>query len=75
MGIDIVDFKTLGNKIINEYIEVSTFAPAPIHISNVLAAITASLTLEVSMEKIKDGLNNFSGVKGRTSTVITMELE
>ena len=68
MGIDIVDFKTLGNKIINEYIEVSTFAPAPIHISNVLAAITASLTLEVSMEKIKDGLNNFKGVKGRTST-------
>jgi coenzyme F430 synthetase len=68
MGIDIVDFKTLGNKIINEYIEVSTFAPSPIHISNVLAAITASLTLEVSLEKIKDGLNNFNGVKGRTST-------
>lgn len=65
--VDIVDFKTLGKDIINDRIELSTFAPAPIHISNVLAALSASLTLEVPLKKIKEGLNNFKGVKGRTS--------
>ncbi len=66
-NIDIVNVKTVGNDIIKGSIEVSTFAPAAIHVSNVLAAICASLTLEVPVEKIKDGLNNFRGVKGRTS--------
>jgi coenzyme F430 synthetase len=65
--IDIVDFKTSGKYILNESFEVSTFAPAPIHITNVLAAVCASLTIGVSIEKIKEGLNNFKGVKGRTS--------
>ena len=52
---------------LNESFEVSTFAPSPIHITNVLAAVCASLTIGVSIEKIKKGLNNFKGVKGRTS--------
>ena len=65
--IDIVDFKTSNQQILNESFEVSTFAPAPIHITNVLAAVCASLTLGVSIEKIREGLNNFKGVKGRTS--------
>ena len=46
---------------------MSTFAPAPIHITNILGAVCASLTIGVSIEKIKEGLNNFKGVKGRTS--------
>ncbi|MDD3984641.1 MAG: coenzyme F430 synthase [Methanobacterium sp.] len=66
--IDITNFKTLTDKIINEHMEISTFAPAPIHINNILAAISASLILETPLEKIKQGLNNFKGVKGRTST-------
>ena len=65
--IDIVDFKTSNEQILNESFEVSTFAPAPIHIKNILAAVCASLTIGVSIEKIKEGLNNFKGVKGRTS--------
>jgi UDP-N-acetylmuramyl pentapeptide synthase len=65
--IDIVDFKTSNNYILNESFEVSTFAPAPIHIANILAAVCASLTIGVSIQKIKEGLNNFKGVKGRTS--------
>ena len=65
--VDIVDFKTLENDILNDSIELSTFAPAPIHVSNVLAALSASLTLEVPVEKIKEGFKNFRGVKGRTS--------
>ncbi len=65
--IDIINFKTSKNHILNESFEVSTFAPAPIHITNVLAAVCASLTIGVSIEKIKKGLTNFNGVKGRTS--------
>ncbi len=65
--IDIIDFKTPNNYILNESFEVSTFAPAPLHITNILAAVCASLTIGVSIEKIKEGLNNFKGVKGRTS--------
>jgi coenzyme F430 synthetase len=65
--IDIVDFKTSGSNILNESFEVSTFAPTNIHVNNVLAAVGASLTLDVPIEIIKKGLNNFNGVKGRTS--------
>jgi UDP-N-acetylmuramyl pentapeptide synthase len=65
--INIIDFKTSCNNILNESFEVSTFAPTNIHVNNVLAAVGASLTLEVSIEKIKEGLNNFKGVKGRTT--------
>ena len=32
-----------------------------------MAALSASLTLEVPEEKIKEGFKNFRGVKGRTS--------
>jgi len=65
--VNIVDLKTLSNDIIKDTIEISTFAPAPLHISNVLAAISASLILEVPAEKIKKSLNKFKGVNGRTS--------
>ncbi len=65
--VDLVDFKTLGNDIINTSFELSTFAPALIHVNNVLAAVCASLTLEVPITTIKEGLSNFRGLKGRTS--------
>ena len=65
--IEIEDFKTSNNDILNKSFQVSTFAPAPYHVTNVLSAVSASLSLGVPMEKIKDGLNNFKGVKGRTS--------
>ncbi len=65
--IELEDFKTSSNNILNESIEVSTFAPSPYHVTNVLSAVCASLSIGVPMEKIKEGLNNFKGVKGRTS--------
>ena len=67
--IDIINFKTSKNHMLNESFDVSTFAPSPIHVTNVLAAVCASLTIGVSIEKIKKGLNNFKGVKGRTSII------
>ncbi len=65
--IEIEDFKTSNDNILNESIEVSTFAPSPYHVTNVLSAVCACLSIEVPLEKIKEGLNNFKGLKGRTS--------
>lgn len=65
--LEITDFKTINDNIINDTLEVSTFAPASFHVNNVLAAVGASLTLELPSEKIKEGLRNFHGVKGRTT--------
>ena len=67
INIEINGLKTLNNEILNGSMEILTFAPAPIHVSNVLAAICASLTLKVPEEKIMEGLKNFRGLKGRTS--------
>jgi UDP-N-acetylmuramyl pentapeptide synthase len=66
-NIEINGLKTLDNNILNGSMEVNIFAPAPIHVSNVLAAVCASLTFHVPNEKILDGLKNFRGLKGRTS--------
>jgi UDP-N-acetylmuramyl pentapeptide synthase len=65
--ININDFQISSNNIINQSFELSTFAPSPIHVTNALAAVCASLTIGASIEKIKEGLNNFKGVKGRTT--------
>ena len=61
------DLKTTEENILNTSFEVSTFAPAPYHVQNVLAVICASLTLGTSVETVKRGLENFRGVEGRTS--------
>lgn len=67
--VEIKNFKTVQNNIINETMEFSTFAPAPFHLNNVLAAVGASLMLEYPIERIKKGLINFRGVNGRTSII------
>lgn len=67
INVDINGLKTLDNKILKGSMQVHTFAPTPTHVSNVLAAICASLTLQVPEEKIVEGLKNFRGLKGRTS--------
>lgn len=46
---------------------IDTFAPGKHHVSNVLCAVTVSLSLGLSLDDIKDGLANFNGIKGRTS--------
>ena len=65
--ININDFQISSNNIINQSFELSTFAPSPIHVTNTLAAVCASLTIGASIKTIKEGLNNFKGVKGRTT--------
>ena len=61
------DFKTIHNKTFNGSFELSTFAPASIHINNVMAAVSAALMFEMPIKSIQVGMANFKGLKGRTS--------
>lgn len=65
--VEVNDLKTVSGEILDTSFEVSTFAPAPHHIKNVLSAICASLTLNMPLNTIKKGLINFNGLRGRTS--------
>jgi len=62
-----VDFKTIHNNTFNGSLELSTFAPASIHINNVMAAVSAALMFEMPIKNIQAGMANFKGLKGRTS--------
>lgn len=48
-------------------IRIETFAPTSHYLLNVLAAISAALSLGVKTKYIKKGLYNFRGLKGRSS--------
>jgi len=65
--VEIENLKTVVGEFLNTSFQVSTFAPAPHHVNNVLSAICASLTLNAPIENVKSGLKNFRGIKGRTS--------
>jgi coenzyme F430 synthetase len=65
--LEIFNLKTINGIIVEGLLKLSTFAPAPIHINNVLAAVSASLMLGVTEEKINTGLSQFKGLKGRTT--------
>lgn len=66
-NVKMYDFKTLNSNILEGSFNVRTFAPAKVHINNILGAVAASLMLGISQEKIQSGLSKFKGVKGRTT--------
>lgn len=61
------NIKTISGENISGSLSIDTFAPGKHHVSNVLCAVTVSLSLGLSLDDIKDGLANFNGIKGRTS--------
>jgi UDP-N-acetylmuramyl pentapeptide synthase len=65
--VEVKDLKTISGEILDDAFEISTFAPAPHHVQNVISAICASLTLGISKNHIINGLKNYNGLKGRTS--------
>ncbi len=65
--VEVTDLQTINGKLINTTFEVSTFAPAQHHLENTLSAIAASLSLGTPTESVIKGLENFSGLPGRTS--------
>ena len=65
--VEVKNLKTVAGNVLNTSFEISTFAPAPYHVQNVLSVICACLTIETPIETVKLGLKNFKGVNGRTS--------
>jgi coenzyme F430 synthetase len=65
--VNVSDLKTVDKNYLNTSFEITTFAPGLHHLKNVLSAISAALTLKVPVKKIKAGLKNFKGIRGRTS--------
>ncbi|MBU4534447.1 MAG: coenzyme F430 synthase [Euryarchaeota archaeon] len=65
--VDVKNLKTISGKTRNTRLHIETFAPAPHHVSNVLAALSAALSLDVDINDLLVGLSRFKGVKGRTS--------
>lgn len=66
-NVEVNDLQNIHGKLINTSFEVSTFAPAQHHLENTLSAITTSLSMETPIESVVKGLENFSGLSGRTS--------
>lgn len=59
--------KTITGKEYNTRFSVESFAPGPHYLLNLLAAVSAALTLNISIKKIQKGLKNFKGIRGRSS--------
>lgn len=73
INISFNNIKTINNKEISGNFTIKTFALGKHHVSNVLAAVTTSLTLEINIDKIENNIANFKGLKGRSSKSIVVD--
>ncbi|WP_407375336.1 coenzyme F430 synthase [Methanobrevibacter sp.] len=67
IGIKYRNVKTIKGNVKNGEITVKTFAPGPHHVSNTLGVVLTAICLEIDEDKIIEGLDNFSGITGRTN--------
>jgi UDP-N-acetylmuramyl pentapeptide synthase len=70
MEIEYNNLKTTHGNIIKGNITIETFAPGKHNVLNVLATLTACLSLNINHDCIIKGLKNFKGIDGRTSKKI-----
>ena len=62
--------KTVDDNLLDGKITVRTFAPGPHHVLNVLGVVETALSLNIDENTIKNGLNNYKGIPGRTNKKI-----
>jgi UDP-N-acetylmuramyl pentapeptide synthase len=65
--LEIENLKTINGELVNNSLTLKTFAPGPYHLENVLSAVCAAFTMGISEDDIRVGLENFKGIKGRSS--------
>jgi UDP-N-acetylmuramyl pentapeptide synthase len=65
--LEIKNLKNLTGKVVNTSMPVKTFAPGPHQLENVLSAVCAAFNMGASEDDIRRGLENFKGIKGRSS--------
>ncbi len=61
------NLKTIKGRTIDTRFNLTVFAPTPYQVSNLLAAISAALTLNCEVDIISNKISQFKGVEGRTS--------
>lgn len=59
--------RTTTGEILNGRLSVKTFAPGKHHVMNVLGVVLTGLALNISEDKIIEGLANYCGLTGRTN--------
>lgn len=64
------NLKTIHGKTINETFTIETFAPTEYQIYNVLACVCLSLSCDIPLKEIQNGLSKYNGIKGRSSLKI-----
>ena len=60
------DVKTVNGQIVCGKLSLKTFAPGPHHVSNLLGVVLTCISLEIDNEKIIHGIENYTGIPGRT---------
>lgn len=70
INIEYNNIKTKNGELVSGNIEIKTFAPGFHHILNVLGVVGTALSLNISKNKIIDGLKNYKGIPGRTNKQI-----
>lgn len=70
INIEYNNMKTKNGELVSGNIEIKTFAPGFHHILNVLGVVGTALSLNISKNKIIDGLKNYKGIPGRTNKQI-----
>lgn len=61
------DIKTVNSNIVSGELRLNCFAPGPHHVSNTLGVILTCLSLEIDLDKIINGVENYKGIPGRTN--------
>ena len=59
--------KTINDNTLSGNMALKAFAPGPHHVSNLLGVILTCLSLEIDVEKIIAGIENYKGIPGRTN--------
>lgn len=67
LEIEYSNVKTIRGNVISGEIKLNCFAPGPHHASNVLGVILTCLSLEIDINRIIEGINNYKGLPGRTN--------
>ncbi len=65
--LEVKNLKNVRGELVNTSIPVKTFAPGPHQLENILSAACAAFSLGTPENEIHSGLEEFKGIKGRTS--------
>lgn len=72
--LEVINLKNISGELVNTTLPVRTFAPGPHQLENVLSAACAAFSLGTPENEISSGLEEYKGIKGRTSILESGDL-